>query len=120
MANILNVILLSAGIGSGSLAIFVFSQPLIATATILVVTPLIREIVDDALAEKWPETITIFLGITGFIHVSVWTLTAIIGATNIIDRVQLCLIVIGAGAIQLAWMFLVTETRTISQIEYVD
>ena len=115
MSNMLNVILLSAGIGLGSVGVFIFTQALFATGTILVVTPLIQKLVDDMLVEKWSEVITIFLGITGFITISVWIIGSIIEVTNIIDRFQWCLIVIGAGIIQLAWMFLVAESRVLTQ-----
>lgn len=109
MSNMLNVILLSTGIGLGLTGVFISAQPLFATAVVLIVTPLIQKLVDDMLVEKWSEVITIFLGITGFIAISVWIITSIIEVTNIIDRLQWCLIVIGAGVIQLAWIFLVTE-----------
>ena len=115
MANILNVILLSAGIGLGLTGVFIFTQPLFATATILVVTPLIQKLADDMLVDKWLEVITIFTGIAGFIAISVWIIGSIIEVTNIIDRFQWCLIVIGAGIIQLAWMFLVAESRVLTQ-----
>ncbi|MFC1912564.1 hypothetical protein ACFLXG_05380 [Chloroflexota bacterium] len=115
MANALNVILLSTGIGSGLAGVFIFPQPLFAIATVLIVTPLIQKIVDDMLADKWKMVAITFLGITGFVAVSVWTISTIIGATNIIDRFQWCLLVIGAGIIQLAWIFLVTEPRIFIQ-----
>ena len=117
MANILNVILLSAGICFGLTGVFIFTQPLLAITTVLVATPLIQKLVDEMLVDKWPEVITIFLGITGFIAVSVWIISSIIEVTNIIDRFQWCLIVVGAGVIQLAWMFLVAETRVFTQVE---
>ncbi len=60
MASILNVILLSTGIGSGLAGVFIFTQPLFAIATVLIVTPLIQKLVDDMLVDKWPEVITIF------------------------------------------------------------
>ncbi len=87
-------------------------------AMVLIVTPLIQKIVDDMLVDNWPEVITLFLGITGFIAVSIWITGSIIEVTNIIDRFQWGLTVIGAGVIQLAWTFLVTETRAFTQVEY--
>ena len=120
MANMLNVILLSAGIGFGSVGVFIFTQSLFATGTILVVTPLIQELVDDMLVEKWSEVITVFLGITGFISLSIWTLSSIAEVTNVIDKFPWCLIVIGAGVIQLAWIFLVAENRVFTQVECSD
>ena len=117
MANTLNVILLSTGIGLGLAGVFIFTQPLLAITTVLIVTPLIQKLVDDMLVDKWPEVITIFLGITGFIAVSVWIISSIIEVTNIIDIFQWCLIVVGTGVVQLAWIFLVTETTVFDRVE---
>lgn len=116
----LNVILLSTGIGLGLTGVFISAQPLFATAVVLIVTPLIQKLVDDTLAEKWSEVITIFLGITGFISVSIWIISSITEATNITDRFHWCLIVVGAGVIQLAWKFLVAETGVFAQVECSD
>ena len=116
----LNFILLSAGVGLSLAGVFVFTQPLIATATVLLVTPLIQKLVDDMLVEKWSEVITIFLGITGFISLSIWTLSSIAEVANVIDKFPWCLIVIGAGVIQLAWIFLVAENRVFTQVECSD
>ena len=115
MAKMLNVILLSTGIGLGLTGVFIFTQPLLAITTVLVSTPLIQKLADDMLVDKWLEVITIFTGIAGFIAISVWIIGSIIEVTNIIDRFQWCLIVIGAGIIQLAWMFLVAENRVLTQ-----
>ena len=57
------------------------------------------------------------LGITGFIAVSVWIISSIIEVTNVVNRFEWCLIVAGAGVIQLAWVFLVTETRVFDKAE---
>jgi hypothetical protein len=108
----LNVILLSAGIGLGSAGVFICTQTVFATGTILVVTPMIQKLVYDMLVEKWSEVIIIFLGITGFISLSIWTLGSIAEITNVIDKFPWCIIVIGAGIIQLAWIFLVAGEVT--------
>jgi len=113
----LNVILLSAGIGLGLTGVFIFTQPLFATATILVVTPLIQKLADDMLVDKWLEVITIFTGIAGFIAISVWVISSITEVTNVLDRYERSLIVIGLGLIQLAWMFLVAENRVYTLVE---
>ena len=117
MASVLNFILLSAGIGLGLAGVFIFSQALIAGAAVLIATPLIQKLVDDMLIEEWKEVIIIFFGITGFIIVGVWALSLINEMPNAYDRFISCLSVIGAGFIQLAWMFLVTENEVLTRVE---
>ncbi len=120
MTGTLNVILLSAGVVSGTAGVFIFTQPLLALTTVLVATPLIQRLADDMLADRWKEVIAIFLGIAGFITVSVWVISSITDVTGIMARFRWCLVVTGAGVIQLAWVFLVAERRVIAQVECGD
>ena len=104
----MNVILMFAGILSGSIGAFLFSPTLVAVAVILITTPLVQTTTDDMLIEKWSRVIITFLLITAYISVSICALSLFLNAASFQDRLRPSIIIIGPGVIQLFWIFLLT------------
>lgn len=105
-----NVVFLFIGIVSGFLAALLSYPALIALAVILITTPLTQTIVDDMLVEKWNKVTIIFLLTVFYISVGIWAINSLVEAESFQDRAGQTIIVIGAGVIQMAWIFLTKIT----------
>ena len=104
-----DVISMFAGILAGIIGIFLFSPTFIAIAVVLIALPLVQTIVDDMLVKKWRQAIIICLLVIAYICVCIWALGLFMDAVTFQDKLRPGIIVIGAGIIQLAWVFLVPE-----------
>ena len=102
----MNILLPFVGIVSASLGLLLFCPSFIAAAVILIATPFILVIADNMLIDKWSQVIIVFLLVVGYISVSIWALSLFINTTSFHDRVEPSTIIIGAGVIQLFWIFL--------------
>jgi hypothetical protein len=102
-----DVISMLIGILLGSIGVFLFSPTLTAIAVVLITAPLIQTIVDNMLAKKWRQVTITCLLIAAYISVSIWALSLFADAATFQDRLRPGIIIIGAGIIQLAWVFLV-------------
>ena len=103
----LDVILVIAGIVLGLMGIFLFSPTLVAVAVIPISIPFIQIIVNDMLIKKWRQVTIMSLLVAAYISFSVWALSMFIDAVSFQDKLRPGIIIIGAGIIQLAWIFLV-------------
>ena len=95
-----------AGILLGMVGIFLFSPTLIAVAVILIAIPFIQTIVDDMLVKKWRQVTIMSLLVAAYISFSIWALGLFVDAVSFQDKLRPGIIIIGAGIIQLVWMFL--------------